>query len=146
MSDSPRAVFSQLNLIVTDLDATLAFYRRLGLQIQATPDAVHAEASLPGGLSIEWDTADSAALWDSGSRRGTGGSVVIGFAVASRPEVDVLYTELTAAGYHGHQQPYDAFWGARYAIIDDPDGNGVGLMSPADDEHRHWPPRQAPAS
>ena len=36
------------------------------------------------------------------------------------------------------QEPYDAFWGARYAIVEDPDGNAVGLMSPID------PDRQRP--
>ena len=41
--------------------------------------------------------------------------------------------------------PFDAFWGARYAIVADPDGNDVGLMSPAQDSRRTWPPRQSPA-
>ena len=27
---------------------------------------------------------------------------------------------------------YDAFWGARYAIVEDPDGHTVGLMGPID--------------
>ena len=39
---------------------------------------------------------------------------------------------LTAAGYRGCEPPYDAFFGARYAVVEDPDGNDVGLMSPID--------------
>jgi catechol 2,3-dioxygenase-like lactoylglutathione lyase family enzyme len=35
-------------------------------------------------------------------------------------------------GEHVQQEPYDAFWGARYAVVSDPDGNGVGIMSPID--------------
>ena len=97
-----------------------------------------------GGLSIEWDTVESAQVWDSGSRPGPG-SVVIGFAVPAREAVDELYAELTAAGYRGHQRPYDTFWGARYAIIDDPDGNAVGIMSPVEDDRRNWPPQPPPA-
>ncbi len=137
-------MFSQFNIVVRSMDASLDFYRHLGLDPKATPDGVHADASLPGGLTMEWDSPEFAALWDSGSR-GPAGGVVLGFNVASRQAVDDLYAELTASGYHGRQRPYDAFWGARYAIVDDPDGNGVGLMSPVDDEHRSWPPTQAPA-
>lgn len=142
--DNPPAVFSQLNIVVSDMDAALTFYRRLGLDPKVTPDDVHAAASLPGGLSIEWDGAEFATLWDSGSR-GPGGGIVLGFNVPSRQAVDDLYAQLTTTGYRGRQRPYDAFFGARYAIVDDPDGNGVGLMSPIDDEHRYWPPRPAPA-
>jgi len=49
--------------------------------------------------------------------------VVIGFKVAARDSVDALYAELVAAGHAGQQPPYDAFWGARYAVLADPDGN-----------------------
>jgi uncharacterized glyoxalase superfamily protein PhnB len=145
MSGLGNPVFSQLSLVVSNLNSSLAFYRRLGLTAEATPDGGHATAHLPSGLVLEWDTAEFAAQWDSGSRGATGGSVVIGFAVDSRRAVDDLYSELTEAGYRGRQRPYDAFWGSRYAIVDDPEGNGVGLMSPVDDQHKSWPPQQAPA-
>jgi uncharacterized glyoxalase superfamily protein PhnB len=143
--DNPPAVFSQLNIVVSDMDAALKFYRHLGLDAKADPEGAHANASLPGGVRIDWDSAEFAATWDSGSRGPVGGGIVLGFDVPTRQAVDELYAELTAAGYHGRQRPYDAFWGSRYAIVDDPDGNGVGLMSPADDEHRSWPPTPAPA-
>jgi uncharacterized glyoxalase superfamily protein PhnB len=58
--------------------------------------------------------------------------------------VDRLYAELTAGGYRGKQPPYDAFWGARYAVVADPDGIDVGLMSPIDQQHRCWPPVASP--
>ena len=38
-----------------------------------------------------------------------------------------------------HLEPIDAFWGARYAVVNDPDGNHVGIMSPSDEEHRSVP-------
>ena len=50
------------------------------------------------------------------------------------------YADLTGAGYAGQQPPYDAFWGARYAVVEDPDGNPVGLMSPLDPAYRSAPP------
>ena len=56
---------------------------------------------------------------------------LIGFSLPSRGAVDDTYRELTAHGYRGVQVPYDAFWGARYAIVADPDGNEVGTHEPA---------------
>jgi catechol 2,3-dioxygenase-like lactoylglutathione lyase family enzyme len=138
-----KPVLNQLNLVVQDMGAALAFYRRLGLTIDAEPDSQHAAAALPGGLTLEFDTTRFVAQWDTGWRGRTGGSAVLGFAVPSREAVDEIYADLAAAGYREHQRPYDAFWGARYAIVDDPDGNGVGLMSPIDPDRKSWPP-QAP--
>jgi uncharacterized glyoxalase superfamily protein PhnB len=45
---------------------------------------------------------------------------------------DPIYQDLTEAGHVGQQLPYDAFWGARYAVVADPEGNSVGIMSAAD--------------
>lgn len=148
MTESAGPVFGQLNIITADLAASLAFYARLGITPQADPDGRHASCELPGGLALDFDSADFAALWDSGSRgpAGQGGGVVLGFTLGGREAVDKLYAELTAAGYHGHQVPYDAFWGARYAIVDDPDGNAVGLMSRVSADQKYWPPRPAPSA
>jgi hypothetical protein len=57
----------------------------------------------------------------------------------ARQAVDDRYAELTSAGYRGRQSPFDAFWGARDAIVADPDGNDVGLMSPAEDSRPSSP-------
>ena len=141
-----RPTFNQLNVIVRDMDATVAFYRRLGLEIDAEPGAIHVAVTMPNGMLLEFDSITFVHQWDGGGNGSTGGSTVLGFRIASSDGVDALYADLIAAGYRGHQQPYDAFWGARYAIVDDPDGNGVGLMSPVENERRFWPPRlPAPA-
>jgi uncharacterized glyoxalase superfamily protein PhnB len=42
--------------------------------------------------------------------------------------------------HRGHKAPEDAFWGARYAIVEDPDGNSVGIMSAIDESKRRPPP------
>ncbi len=136
-------VLDQVNLVVRDMEATIAFYRRFGLTIDAGPGQ-HASSRLPNGMLIEWDSVEFVPQWDSGWNGMTGGSAVLGFSVPTREAVDQIYTELTGAGYEGHQQPYDAFWGARYAIVDDPDGNSVALMSPQDPERKFWPPTQPP--
>ncbi len=133
-------VLAQINIIARDMDATVAFYRALGWQIELTPDAVHAVAALPNGVRVEIDRADFAPVWDSGYRGETGGSTVLGLDLPNREAVDDLYAQLVAAGHPGRQPPYDAFWGSRYAIVDDPNGNPVGLMSPSEEQRRFWPP------
>ena len=62
-----------------------------------------------------------------------------------RQAVDDRYAELISAGYRGRQPPFDAFWGSRYAIVADPDGNDVGLMSPVEVCRRTWLPQPSPA-
>jgi catechol 2,3-dioxygenase-like lactoylglutathione lyase family enzyme len=150
MSEQPPKL-AQLNLLVEDMTASLDFYRRLGVATADEEGGPHVELSLPGGFTLELDTVESAGLWHAGVRTdpasGRGGRVVIGFSLPSREAVDEAYAELTAAGYQGRQQPFDAFWGGRYAIVADPGGNDVGLMSPVDESMRcwSWPPEESPA-
>jgi len=47
---------------------------------------------------------------------------------------------MTNAGSASQQAPEDAFWGARYAIVEDPDGNAIGIMSPIEPARRRAPP------
>ena len=136
------ALLHQLNLVTQDMDKAVGFYARLGVDLRVTPDGKHAEGKLDNGMTLELDTTDFVPDWDAGWRGTTGGSTVIGFALESREAVDERYSTLTAAEGGGlrHQPPYDAFWGARYAIVDDPDGNPIGLMSPIEAERKYWPP------
>lgn len=113
-----------IGIIVADMARSLAFYRRLGLEVPAEADAAgHAEATLPGGLRLMWDTEASVATFDpdwtppSGSPRTS-----LAFLCADASEVDRRYAELTANGGTGQREPWDAFWGQRYATVGDPDG------------------------
>jgi catechol 2,3-dioxygenase-like lactoylglutathione lyase family enzyme len=141
---SSQPLFNQLNLVVQNMDATIAFYRRLGLIFEAEAGAQHVAIKFPNGTLVEFDSSEFVKQWDSGWRGTTGGGPVLGFSVPSREALDQIYTDLIGAGYRGHQPPYDAFWGARYAIIEDPDGNSVGLMSPIDEQRKFWPPEPPP--
>jgi catechol 2,3-dioxygenase-like lactoylglutathione lyase family enzyme len=135
-----KPIVDQFNLVVTDMAATVAFYRLVGFEIpdgDETWDQHHRSATVEGGIDLDLDSTRFAAQWDPGWRGGMG---VLGVRVASREEVDERHAALTAAGYHSQLAPMDAFWGARYAIVEDPDGNAVGIMSPADPTHRSESP------
>ncbi|WP_406302421.1 VOC family protein [Streptomyces sp. NBC_00885] len=120
-----------IGLVVSDMAASLAFYRRLGLDIPADADsAPHVEATLPGGLRVLWDTEEVIRSFDPGWTRPTGGERLgLAFHCDSPAEVDSVYAELTAAGYRGHLKPWDSDWGQRYALVLDPDGCAVSLFS-----------------
>jgi hypothetical protein len=53
-----------LNVVVRDMAASLDFYRRLGIAVPAPGDAAgaHVQLKMPGGFSLELDTAESARL------------------------------------------------------------------------------------
>jgi catechol 2,3-dioxygenase-like lactoylglutathione lyase family enzyme len=138
-----------LNLVVADMPAALEFYRRLGVDAPAgeAGSASHVQLKMPGGFSLELDTAESASLWHAGWRADPSSArVVMGFVLPDADAVDERYAALTAEGYIGRQRPFDAYWGARYAIVADPDGNDVGLMSPVDPSRAFTPPRQSPSA
>lgn len=136
-----RAVLDHVNVVVSDMEAMAAFYARLGLKLEnGLPEWAphHRNTDAEGAVDFDLDSAEFAAVWNQGWPGGTG--VVLGFRVPAREDVDRLYDDLTSARYASQQPPYDAFWGARYAVVADPDGNSVGLMSPSDPDFRSTPP------
>ncbi|WP_055547911.1 VOC family protein [Streptomyces sp. NBRC 110028] len=119
---TPR--FDALGLAVADMAASLAFYRLLGLDIPAGAETQpHAEATLPGGLRLMWDAAETPQ--PSGP-----GRMALAFLCDGPAGVDATYAKLTEAGVTGSKEPWDAFWGQRYATVLDPDGNQVDLFAP----------------
>lgn len=136
-----KPTLDQINVVCCDVDASIAFYRRLGVEIPndrvwRTPTGGHHASGVAQArgrvMVFDLDSTAFAQHWNTGwkDRKDVSGRVVIGFGVPTRADVDDLYRDMTGAGYRGLQEPYDALWGARYAIIEDPDGIAVGLMSP----------------
>ena len=141
-----RPVLDKVNVIVRDMPAMLAFYRLLGLDIpdfDPTWDEHHRSASAGEGLDLDLDSQRFARQWNRGWPPGTTGPMV-GFRVAARSTVDETFERLRSAGYEVQQEPYDAFWGARYAVLADPDGNAVGIMSAVDPSRRSRPTPPSP--
>ena len=62
--------------------------------------------------------------------REPGNQLALAFQCASPAEVDELYERVRAAGFDTDKEPWDAFWGQRYAQLRDPDGVPVDLYAP----------------
>ncbi|MGW7518947.1 VOC family protein [Streptomyces sp. NPDC054796] len=130
------ARFDLIGIVTSDMAASLAFYRRLGLDIPADANASpHVEATLPGGLRMAWDSDDVIRSFDPSysPAQGAEGRIGLAFLCDGPADVDRLYAELTGDGYKGHKEPWDAEWGQRYALVNDPDGNGISLFAPLTD-------------
>ena len=126
------ATLDAFSLVVADMAASLAFYRKLGLPIpDGAETAPHVEVRLPGGTRLLFDTVESVRGFDPAWEPATGGArMSIAFACAEPSDVDAIHADLVAAGYHSYLEPFDAFWGQRYATLLDPDGNPVDLFAP----------------
>ena len=146
-----KPILSQINLVCSDPRASIAFYRRLGMEIpdaaiwRTSTGAHHASAADPSAgqsVDLDLDSVAFAQCWNLGwkGRTDLRGRVVVGFHVPTRQDVDDVFRDMTGAGYRGLQEPHDAIWAARYAIIEDPDGIAVGVMSPVSPEKRSPPP------
>jgi uncharacterized glyoxalase superfamily protein PhnB len=74
------------------------------------------------------DTEDVIRSFDPEWKRGEshGGA----FRCETPEEVDQVYSELLVAGATPRKEPWDAFWGQRYAQLNDPDGTVIDLFAP----------------
>ncbi|MEU5183627.1 VOC family protein [Streptomyces longwoodensis] len=129
---SPTPRFDAIGLVVSDMAASVAFYRRLGFAFpEGAEREPHAEAVLPGGLRLLLDTEDTVRSFHPGWRAPSGGGrASLALRCEAPGEVDAVYEQLVGNGHHGELKPWDAFWGQRYAVVHDPDGNGVDLFAP----------------
>lgn len=130
-STSPTPTLNAISIVVDDMAATLAFYRACGLDFPDDADtAPHAETTAAGGFRILFDTAASVAAFNPGWTAAAGGQrISLAFECSGTAEVDARYAALTSAGHVGELEPFDAFWGQRYASVLDPNGNGVDFYA-----------------
>ena len=127
---SPR--FDAIGIVASDLTASVAFYRLLGLTFpEGAEGEGHVEAELPGGTRLMLDTEDMVRSFDPTFEPPSGaGRIGLAFLCDGPDEVDRVFDAVSEAGYHAERAPFDVFWGQRYATVLDPDGNGVDLFAP----------------
>lgn len=127
---SPKLDF--FGIVVSDMARSFAFYRRLGLEFpEGAEHEPHVEAQLAGGLRYALGTEETMKAFDPNWQRPTGGHAHAGaFRSESPAEVDAVYEELLAAGASSYREPWNAFWGQRYAVLLDPEGTAVDLYAP----------------
>ena len=123
------AQLNAIGIVVSDMERSIRFYRLLGLDVPETPDEGHVDTFLPNGVRFMLDTEDVMRSFSPDWTRATGNQIGIALECGSPHEVDKTYRAATAAGFHGAKEPWDAFWGQRYAVLEDPDGVEVSLYA-----------------
>ncbi|WP_029192808.1 VOC family protein [Paenibacillus harenae] len=118
-----------VGVVVQDMKKALDFYRVLGLDIPESADAEQHVEVHQNGIRLGFDTQEIAkgvyGSWDAPS----GHRIELAFLCDSRESLNELYAKIVQSGYVGHREPWDAFWGQRYAIVQDPDGNLISLFA-----------------
>jgi uncharacterized glyoxalase superfamily protein PhnB len=116
-----------LGIVASDLERSRAFYRLLGVEIAEGND--HVEATLPNGFRLMLDSEDVIRSFRPDWTRETGNQLALAFDCGSPAEVDETYARIVEAGFESEKEPWDAFWGYRYAQMRDPDGVGIDLYA-----------------
>ena len=119
-----------VGIAVKNMGESLKFYRSLGLEIPEGQDAEgHVQVEFDG-ITIAWDTVEVLkGVYGEWEEHPVGHRIELAFQCGSGEQVDAVYRRITAAGQFGHREPWDAFWGQRYAIVTDPDGNLISLFA-----------------
>jgi catechol 2,3-dioxygenase-like lactoylglutathione lyase family enzyme len=118
-----------IGIVVSDMARSIAFYRLLGLDVPETPGEGHVDTFLPNGVRFMLDSEETVKSFRPDWSRERGNQLALAFECASPAEVDEVYARVTAAGFDGEKEPWDAFWGQRYAQLQDPDGIPVDLYA-----------------
>jgi catechol 2,3-dioxygenase-like lactoylglutathione lyase family enzyme len=119
-----------IGIVVSDMATSIRFYRRLGLDVPEKPDEGHVDTFLPNGIRFMLDSEEVVRSFLPEWTRETGNQLSIAFECVSPAEVDEVYARVTSGGFPGEKEPWDAFWGQRYAVLPDPDGVPVNLYAP----------------
>ena len=117
-----------IGIVTKDMARSVGFYRLLGVSV-GDPDGDHLDATLRSGVRLMWDKVELIKKLDPEWREPVGHRMALAFECASPAEVDRVHDRVTAAGFRSKKEPWDAFWGQRYAQVIDPDGNVVDLFA-----------------
>jgi catechol 2,3-dioxygenase-like lactoylglutathione lyase family enzyme len=119
-----------VGMVVRDMAAALRFYRLLDLAIpEGVEGEPYVEVITPNGYRISWNSLEMIKGIDPDWVEPVGQRISLAFKCDSPAEVDALHQRIVVSGYASHKEPWDAFWGQRYAIVVDPDGNHLELFA-----------------
>ena len=118
-----------IGIVAADLERTIRFYRLLGVDVPEATESGHIDSVLENGARLMFDREDVIKSFQPEWKRATGNQISLAFECASPAEVDEMYARVVDAGFQGEKEPWDAFWGQRYAQLLDPDGVGVDLYA-----------------
>ncbi len=119
-----------VGIVASDIARAIRFYRLIGLDFpDLAPGQDYVEVK-SNGYRISLNSASLDKQLTPGWVEPRGQRVSLAFLCGSPKEVDEAHAAVIAAGHKSVREPWDAFWGQRYAIVEDPDGAHVSLFAP----------------
>jgi uncharacterized glyoxalase superfamily protein PhnB len=122
-------VLNAVGIVTSDMARSLEFYRQLGLEVPDTPHEGHVNIDITDGMRLMLDSEAEMRKFRPEWERSTGNQSSLAFDCGAPATVDEVYARVSAAGFHVDKEPWDAFWGQRYAQLRDPDGVPVDLYA-----------------
>lgn len=118
-----------IGIISGDIAQSQLFYGLLGVDLTIPCGEGHFEGVTSSGVRIMLDSQELTKKINPDWTPASGVGIVLAFKQNSPEEVDLIYNQIIAAGFSSIKEPWDAFWGQRYACVQDPDGNQVDLFA-----------------
>ena len=112
-----------------DLEKTLSFYRLLGFDLSAAPDGGHVETEVTGSSAKLMIDSVEVVKEIIGEDPVPGNHSMFAIEYDTPAEVDAVAQAVADAGFTVVKEPWDAFWGQRYAVVQDPDGYKADLYA-----------------
>lgn len=124
-------ILDAIGIVALDIKKTIEFYSLLGLDFSACDKTgSHVEATTKSGLRVMIDSEELMKELNPNWVKPEGQRMTLAFLCQDVAEVDKTYKKVIDAGHRGAKEPWDAFWGQRYASVIDPDGNTVDIFAP----------------
>lgn len=117
-----------VGVISRDLQKTIGFYEKLGLSFKEIGPG-HWESETQNGARLMIDSIELMKEINPDFVEPQGSGVVMCFKKEQASQVDQVFSALCGAGGESVKEPWDAFWGQRYASVKDPDGYQVDLFA-----------------
>lgn len=117
-----------VGIVVSDMKKAIAFYEVLGFSTVGDATENYVELNNQG-VRISLNTRAMIAGIYGFEPESEGDKLELAFLCDSVEEVDQTAKRMKEAGYEIFKEPWDAFWGQRYAIVKDLDGNLLSLFA-----------------
>ena len=119
-----------IGLVCNNLAESLKFYRLLGLDIPDPEEGeTHVEFQAENGWVFGFDAEETVAQHDPKWNPAKGSRMGLQFECESTEVLNHTFEKIVSAGYLVYAEPWDAFWGQRFARVLDPDGNIVNFFA-----------------
>lgn len=117
-----------VGIVTKNMGQAIKFYETLGFTAQGTSSDDYVELNNKG-VRISLNTSKMVSGIYGYDPDKVGDKIELAFLCDSPKEVDELHNKIVKSGYESFKEPWDAFWGQRYAIVKDIDGHLLSIFS-----------------